>query len=140
DVLPTGITYKFKSQVYDLGAMMEFNFFNFGLGYSYKHLKRICPYLALGVGTTLASCNGKTAFAVNIPMGVGVKFKLKERLNLGFEFTMRKVFGDKIDGFDTDDFNHIPSSFLKNTDWYSTMMFTITYEFSKKCVQCHYVD
>lgn len=140
DVLPEGVTYKFNSQVYDLGAMMEFNFFNFGLGYNYKHLKRLSPYLALGIGTTLSSCNGTTAFAINIPMGVGVKFKLKERLNLGFDFTIRKVFGDKVDGFNAGDLTHINSSFLKNTDWYSTMMFTITYEFSKRCVKCHYVD
>lgn len=140
DVFPGGQQYKFNSQVYDLGAQMEFNFFNFGLGYTYKNLHRLSPYLVLGIGTTLAACDGKTAFSMNIPMGVGVKFKLKERLNLGFEFTMRKVFGDKVDNFSLDDLNGIKSSFMKNTDWYSLMMFSVTYEFGKKCVQCHYVD
>lgn len=140
DAFPGGVTYKFNSQLYNLGAGMEFNFFNYGLGYTYKRLHRLSPYLSLGIGTTLASCNGRSAFAITIPMGVGVKFKLKERINLGFEFTMHKVFGDKIDGFSLDDLNHIKSSPFKNTDWYSTMMFSITYEFSKRCKVCHYVD
>ncbi len=140
DVLPGGATYKFNSQVYDLGAQMEFNFFNFGLGYKYKKLHRLSPYLTLGIGTTLSSCDGITAFALNIPMGVGVKYKIKERLNVGFEFTMRKTFGDKVDGLNLGDLYNIKSSFVKNTDWYSLMMFSITYEFSKRCTQCHYVE
>ena len=119
---------------------MEFNFFNYGIGYTYKNLYRVTPYLVAGIGGTLSACDGKTAIAFSIPVGAGVKFKVKERLNLCFEFTMRKVFGDKVDNFSLDDLTGIKSSFMKNTDWYSLMMFSITYEFGKKCVQCHYVD
>ena len=140
DVFPGGVTHKFNSQVYDLGAQMEFNFFNYGIGYTYKNLYRVTAYLVADIGGTLSACDGKTSMALSIPMGAGVKFKVKERLNLGFEFTMRKVFGDKVDNFSLDDFTGIKSSFMKNTDWYSLMMFSITYEFGKKCVQCHYVD
>ena len=89
-------------------------------------------------GGTMATGSGISAFAVNVPMGIGVKFKLKERLNLGLEFTMRKSFGDKLDGLS--DLNGVKSSFAKNTDWYSFTMFTVTYEFSKRCKKCHYVD
>jgi opacity protein-like surface antigen len=101
-------------------------------------LKRITPYATLGLGGVYASASGKSSFTMNIPMGVGVKYKLKERLNLGFEFTMRKAFGDKLDGLS--DLNGVKSSFGKNTDWSSLAMFTITYEFSKRCRTCHYVD
>ena len=38
------------------------------------------------------------------------------------------------------DLNNISSSFLKNTDWYSQIAFSITYEFGKRCETCHYVD
>lgn len=140
DVFPGGESYKFNSQIYDLGAQVEFNFFNFGIGYTYKNLHRLTPYLTVGIGTTLASSGGHASFAMNLPVGVGVKYKLKERLNLGFEFTMRKVFGDKVDNFTLDDLNGIRSSLFKNTDWYSLMMFSITYEFGKKCKVCHYVE
>ncbi len=135
---PDGATYEFNSMLYDFGAQMEFNFFNFGIGSKYMNLKRITPYLTVGIGGTVASYDGGSSFAINLPMGVGVKYKWKERLNLGLEFTMRKGFGDRLDGLS--DLNGIKSSFAKNTDWYSVFMFTITYEFSKRCKVCHYVD
>lgn len=137
-VFASGEPYSFKSTLYDIGGQVEFNFFNFGIGSKYKNLKRLTPYLTLGLGATMASCSGTTAVAMNLPMGVGVKYKLKERLNIGAEFTMRKCFGDKIDGLT--DLNGIKSSFAKNTDWYSIIMVSITYEFSKRCRVCHYVD
>lgn len=135
---PDGQTYSFKSTLYDFGAQMEFNFFDYGMGASYLKLKRLTPYITLGLGGTVASSAGETSFAVNMPIGVGVKFKVKERLNVGLEFTMRKAFGDKLDGLS--DLNGVKSSFAKNTDWSSFTMFTVTYEFSKRCKKCHYVD
>lgn len=139
DKFPGGENYSFTSQIYDLGARFEFNFFNYGIGETYKRMRRWSPYLSLGVGATLAACEGNTAFAVNIPMGVGVKYKVMPRLNLGLEFSMTKVFGDNVDGEISDLYN-ISSSFLKNTDWYSQIAFSITYEFGKRCETCHYVD
>ncbi len=140
DVLPAGAQYEFKSQIYDLTARGEFNFFAYGIGETYKRLKRWSPYLTLGIGATLASCDGETAVALNIPMGFGVKYKLKQRLNLGLEFTMTKVFGDNVDGKKLSDLYMIKSSFLKNTDWHSMITFSITYEFGERCTTCHYVD
>jgi predicted porin len=140
NVLPEGKEYSFSSQVYDLGVRYEFNFFSYGIGETYKRLRRWSPYLTLGVGATLATCDGNNAFGVNIPMGAGIKYKLKERLNLGIEFTMTKVFNDHVDGRDLSDLTTIKSSFVKNNDWYSRFTIGITYEFGKRCETCHYVD
>jgi hypothetical protein len=71
-------------------------------------------------------------------MGVGVKYKLKPRWNLAAEFTMTKVFGDKVDGLS--DLTGIKSSFIKNTDWYSLLSVSISYEFGLRCATCHYVE
>lgn len=139
-VLPDGANYTFKSTVYDLGARVEFNFFSYGIGETYKRMRRWSPYLTLGIGATLATCDGNTAFGPNIPMGAGIKFKVKERLNLGVEFTMTKVFNDHVDGPNLSDLTGIKSSFIKNNDWYSRLNFSITYEFGKRCETCHYVD
>lgn len=135
---PGGETYQFDSQLYDLGAQFEFNFLNFGIGSKYMKLSRITPYLSLGMGLTLATNDRKNAFTVSIPMGVGVKYKIKERLNLGLEFTMRKTLSDNLDGLSN--LNGIERGFAKNTDWYSTTMVSITYEFGKRCRTCHYVE
>jgi hypothetical protein len=140
NVLPEGKEYSFSSQVYDLGARIEFNFFSYGIGETYKRLRRWTPYLVLGVGVTLASCDGNTAIGPNVPMGAGIKYKLKERLNLGLEFTMTKVFNDHVDGKELSDLTTIKSSFVKNNDWYSRLTIGITYEFGKRCETCHYVE
>lgn len=139
NVLPGGQQYKFKSWVYDLGAHFEFNFLNYGIGESYKKLHRLTPYLSLGLGVTLSSCDGSTFTAMNLPMGVGLKFKLKPRINLGMEFTMTKVFGDHVDG-KLSDLYLIKSSFLKNTDWYSMLSVSVSYEFGRRCVVCNRLD
>lgn len=139
DVLPGGASYSFKSTVYDLGGRIEFNFLPYGIGETYKKLRRWTPYLTLGLGATLAACGGEKNFGLNIPMGFGLKYKLRERLNLGAEFTMTKVFSDHVDGA-LADLQTIKSSFLKNTDWYSNISISLTYEFGKRCATCHYVD
>lgn len=139
DVLPGQAQYSFKSTAYDLGGRVEFNFFSYGIGESYKKLRRWSPYLTVGLGVTLATCEGESAFGVNIPMGAGIKYKLRERWNLGLEFTMTKVFSDHVDG-ELSDLYQIKSSFIKNTDWYSNISVSVTYEFGKRCSTCHYVD
>lgn len=139
DVLPGFASYSFKSTVYDLGGRIEFNFFSYGIGETYKKLRRWSPYLTLGLGLTVASCDGQSHAGFNIPMGAGIKYKIRERWNLGLEFTMTKVFSDHVDG-DLADLYMIKSSFLKNTDWYSNISISVTYEFGKRCPTCHYLD
>ena len=77
---------------------------------------------------------------MTIPMAIGVKYKVKPRLNLGLEFAMTKVIGDHADGAELSDLYLIKSSFIKNTDWYSTVLFSISYEFGERCVQCNRLD
>lgn len=150
DVLPgivnpeTGVTepafYSFGSQVYDLSVRGEFNFFAYGIGETYKRLRRWSPYLTVGVGVSLATTGGKTYAAPVIPMGFGVKYKLAERWNLGLEFTMTKAFNDHYDSAELADLNQIKTAFYKSTDWYSRLTIGVSYEFGKRCETCHYVD
>lgn len=140
NVLPEGEHYDFTSQVYDLGFRGEFNFFSYGISETYKRLRRWSPYLALGIGLSMASADGNTAIAPSVPMAVGVRYKLKERVNLFGEFSMTKVFSDHVDGKDIADINHIKTDFYKNTDWFSRFVVGITFEFGKRCETCHYVD
>lgn len=140
NVLPGGAVYDFRSTLYDLQARGEFNFFSYGIGESYKKLSRVTPYLAFGLGISMASCEGKTFTAMTIPMAFGLKYKVRPRLNLGLEFAMTKVLGDHADGPDLSDLYLIKSSFIKNTDWYSTLRLSISYEFGERCVECHRLD
>lgn len=140
NVLPDGAGYSFKSMVYSLEARAEFNFLPYGMGETYKKLRRWSPYLTVGVGACLSSSEGCTAVAPSIPMGVGVKFKAKPRLNLIAEFTMTKTFSDKVDGPHLGDLTGIATKFFKDTDWYSRLTVGITWEFGERCEKCNYVD
>ena len=140
NVLPDGKQFKFSTMFYELGEMAEFNFFAYGMGESYRKLKRFSPYITAGLSATLWTVDGHTYAGFTLPFGLGVKFKVNKRLNLGLEFLMKKVFSDRLDGDNLADPYSIKSSFAKNTDWYSTLTFTISYEFSKRCEVCHYKD
>ena len=140
NVLPDGQNYKFTTTFYELGEMVEFHFFNYGMGEQYRKLKRITPYITAGVGVTAWSVDKKFGAAFTIPLGIGVKYKPALRWNLGLEFLMKKTFSDRLDGASLADPLGIKSEFMKNTDWYSTLTFTISYEFSKRCAVCHYKD
>ncbi len=135
---PDGANYTFTSNMIDVGFTAEFNFLNFGRGPAYKKLKPISPYMVAGVGFVFAMCKGHNQASFTIPVGIGVKYKYKDRWNLGFEFTMRKEFSDRIDGLS--DLFDIKHSFGKNTDWYSFAMFTVSYEFGKRCITCNYIE
>ena len=135
---PEGLNYSNSSNLIDLGLTAEFNFLSFGRGPAYKKYKPISPYMVAGVGFVFAMNNGHNQASFTIPIGIGVKYKFKDRWNLGFEFTMRKEFSDRIDGYS--DLFGIKHSFAKNTDWYSFAMFTASYEFGKRCIKCNYIQ
>lgn len=140
DVLPDAAQFKFSTTFYELCEMFEFNFLNFGIGERYRNLKRFTPYITAGLGATLWTSGGYLGAAFTIPLGIGAKFKLNRRLNLGLEFLMKKTFADKLDGENLSDPHIIKSGFAKNTDWYSTFSVTLSYEFSKRCATCNYKE
>lgn len=140
DVLPDNASYSFSTTLFELSESFEFNFFNFGIGETYRKLRRWSPYITAGLGVGVWQTGGATSASLLIPLGAGVKFKVTKRLNLGFEFLMKKVFSDRVDGAELSDPYGIKSSFAKNTDWYSTMSLTVSYEFGQRCAACNYKD
>lgn len=140
NVFPSGESYKFSTTFYELGETVEFHFFEYGMGEYYRKLKRWTPYIAAGLSATMWGVDGHTYAGFTIPLGVGFKFKPSRRLNLGLEFLMKKTFSDRLDGDNLRDPLMIKSAFAKNTDWYSTLTLTISYEFSKRCAVCHYKE
>lgn len=140
NLFPSENTYKFSTIFYELSELAEFNFFSYGMGETYRHLKRWTPYITGGLGVTAWKVADYFGAAFIIPFGIGVRYKPSLRFNIGLEFLMKKVFTDRLDGPDLHDPVGIKSSFMKNTDWYSTLTFSISYEFSKRCATCNYKD
>lgn len=138
--IPTQVS--FSRNVMDLGAQFELNFWGFGTGVGYKGNSRITPYILAGVGVTLGMGDGAgVCGGMNIPVGLGVKYKLRPRINLGFEWTMRFSTTDKLDatpeGTQLNDPYGVKSGMFKNKDSYSFAMFYITYDMFPKYRKCN---
>lgn len=126
----------------DLGAQYELHFFAYGDGSGYKQSHRLAPYLLAGVGMTYAPAPAKHVFTANIPVGVGLKWKVAPRLNLGCELTYRFSFSDNLDVTREtspilNDPYGIDSGFLKNKDSYSFLSIFVTYDLSPKYRKCN---
>ena len=133
---PMTNVYDFKSNVADVGLRLEYNFWPFGTGFEYRGAKRLTPYVAIGLGMTIAKAEGKSATGVNMPIGVGVKYKLADRLNLAAEWAMHITTNDKLDGI-ADPYGIKSSGLFKNTDCYSHLRLSLSYDLWAKCRTCH---
>jgi len=129
----------FNSTLMDLGLSFEYNFWPYGTGREYRGAKRLTPFVFLGIGGTYAKTGDESVFTANVPIGVGVKYKLGRRLNLGLEWAAHFSLSDKLDGV-ADPYGIESSGLFKNTDCYSMLKFTITYSFMPKCKICNKDD
>lgn len=78
----------------------------------------------------------KNVFAANVPLGIGAKYKVNERLNVGLAWTFHFSLSDELDGV-KDPYRVKSSGIFKNTDCYSTIAVSVTYSFSAKCKTCN---
>ncbi len=130
--------YKFDNSLADLTATYEYNFWPYGTGRDYRGAKRLTPYMSIGLGATFVKAD-KSVFTACLPLGVGVKYKLADRLNLGVEWSIHFSLSDKLDGM-PDPYTIKSSGLFKNTDCFSALQATITYSFMAKCRTCHNED
>jgi hypothetical protein len=110
----------FHSDIFELGAGVEFNYFPFQLGHErYKGTAYILAELAVfrmnpktmyngnevelrplgteGQGSSLNSKKHYSLTQISIPLGVGAKLSLSDRIGLNFEIGIRKTFTDYLD-------------------------------------------
>jgi len=114
----------FNSNIWELALQGDFNFFKFVPGDPYHSFT---PYITLGVGAftydPYAYINGKKEFlrplgtegqligyngrkpystlAMCIPLGVGIKYNISDRMNFSFEITHRFTTTDYLDDVST---------------------------------------
>ncbi len=114
----------FKSQITELSATVEFNFFPFlkglkpnqftpfvftGLGFFRFNPKteyngrtyELAKYNTEGQGITKDAPSEYSLYQPSIPMGGGLKLRLAKRLNLGFRVGYRATFFDFLDDVST---------------------------------------
>ncbi len=129
--------YSFNRNLLDVSLVFEYNFWPYGTGRDYRGAKRLTPYIYGGIGATSASGGGsKSVFTANVPIGLGVKYKLNERMNLGLDWGIHFSLSDELDGV-KDPYQVKSSGMFKNTDCYSMLQLTLTYSFMAKCRTCN---
>lgn len=133
---PEKLVHDFNNTLVDGTVSFEYNFWPYGTGRDFKGAQRLTPFVFLGVGGTYVKAPSKGVFALNVPIGVGVKYKAAKRVNLGLEWAMHISGSDKLDGV-TDPYMIKSSGLFKNTDCYHVLQFTVTYSFAEKCRTCH---
>lgn len=131
--------YSFDRSLTDVSVTYEYNFWPYGTGRDYRGAKRLTPFIFGGIGATYVSGGEKKVFTANVPIGLGIKYKLKERLNVGLEWSMHFSLSDELDGM-ADPYGIKSSGAFKNTDCYSGLMLTLTYSFKSKCRTCNNDD
>lgn len=131
--------YSFDRSLTDISVTYEYNFWPYGTGRDYRGAKRLTPFVFGGIGATYVPGGEKKVFTANVPIGLGIKYKLKERLNVGLEWSMHFSLSDELDGM-ADPYGIKSSGAFKNTDCYSGLMLTLTYSFKSKCRTCNNDD
>ena len=149
----------FSTALTDFSVRYEYNFFPFGTGKEYLGARRLTPFIAFGAGLTfggkpdvkggvapvegddelplpVAQLATGSVIAFEMPIGLGVKYKLKDRLNLTAEWMMHFSGSDKLDGV-KDPYGIKSSGIFKNTDCYTTLQVALTYDLWAKCKTCH---
>lgn len=129
-------TLAFSNTVIDAGLRFEYNFWPYGTGREYFGARRFTPFIAIGLGLTYAKTGDGSVVTGNLPIGVGVKYKMGTRLNIALEWVMHFSLSDKLDGVD-DPYGIDSNGIFKNTDSYSMLQLSVTYDIWAKCKTCH---
>lgn len=122
---------EFHATVKDICALVEFNFRSFMVS-KVEHSSFWSPYIFTGVGF-LGTGEDK---AVNIPLGVGIKFNVYKQVSCGIEWSARKMFTDGFDGL-KDPWKTGETNFLFNKDWFFVAGVTVSYRFPMN-PECHF--
>lgn len=138
---PTYVTepYDFNNTLVDVSLTYEYNFWPYGTGREYRGAKRLTPFIFAGIGATYVTGGGNNTFTANLPLGLGVKYKIGPRLNAGLEWAVHFSLSDNLDGAKAP-YGIESSGLFKNTDCYSALQLTLTYSFMPKCRTCHNED
>lgn len=133
---PYNTPLEFKSTLTDFSLRYEYNFWAFGTGKEYRGAKPLAPFITMGLGLSFAKPdNAASTVGGQMMIGLGAKYKLGDRWNLAAEWVMHFTGSDKLDGM-ADPYGINSEGLFKNTDCYSVLALTVTYDLWAKCKAC----
>lgn len=132
-------TVSFSNTLIDASVKFEYNFWPYGTGREYRGAVRFTPYITVGLGFTHSDTPKGGVFAMQVPLGLGLKYKVATRLNLSLEWVMHFTTSDKLENVD-EPYGIKSSGMFKNTDCYSVLQVSLTYDILAKCKVCNNDD
>lgn len=135
----------FSTSLTTFDVRFEYNFWAYGTGREYRGARPLAPFITMGLGLSFASATAtpqsgdsfnEKPVAFEMPLGLGVKYKVADRMNLTAEWTMHLTGSDRLDAV-RDPYGIESSGLFKNTDCYSVLLVSLTYDLWAKCKTCH---
>ena len=148
----------FRSRVYDLHLISEFNFVEYRIGHE-KHYMTLFVFGGIGGYyfnpqsnsngdyENLAEKNNEgvhySKIQISVPFGVGFKWNATEKMGLAFEWGPRKLFTDYLDdvsgryllGGQNSNLGYMRGN-PRNKDWYFFYGFSMSFKL-RKSRECH---
>ncbi len=127
-----GSQQSFKNPFFFTSAHIEFNFFSYDRYDVTLESSTINPYILGGLG--IVSYQSATPV---LSGGLGIKFKLSDRLDLNCQWTMNKAFADDLEG--VEQFNNpytLNKSPFLNNDYFSVLSISLTFAFYTQRCPC----
>jgi len=117
----------------DFSLLYTFNFWNYGAKRYQENASNLTPYMFFGLGTAMYNFQAGL-FGMNVPFGLGVKYKFAGRWNVGASWTMHKLLVDNFDN--VNDPYRLNAGVFNNKDWFSTFGIFLSYDFLEICAPC----
>ncbi len=125
-------SYSFEPHFLDVGIHLEYYFFPYNTSG-----RKYIPYLLGGMGVTLSPPEHNRLTALNVPFGMGLKYKINDRFNLGLEISFKKFFTAW--NKEVGKWSAIRNGLLKNRDCITLLNITISRNINIRRQNCNIV-
>jgi hypothetical protein len=121
----------FRTFFFDLDAKIEFGFLPYN-PFGGRGRQRFSPYFALGAGIFYS----KNKPHLQLPLALGVKYRIAYRWTLGLEWVVAKTFVDDIDNWEN--IRSPEASWFLNNDWVTYFGIHLVYQLfdDRVCKDC----
>lgn len=136
---------EFENSINEIGLGIEFSFWDFDL---HDVKDKFAPYLYTGlhyasfkklyfIGNQLNEESGSKS-TLGIPITLGFKLRLAEKIIVSAEVSAKKTFSDNLDGSNPDNGGFRSFGNIYNKDWYVFTGVMLTYTFGKRPCFCNF--
>jgi len=132
--------HSFQTELNEFSMQWEINFLPYLIGNMSEDF--ITAFVSSGANLMIAPMETPDfKEMISIPLTLGVKANMSDRLSVGAEWTYRKCFSDYLDQLNNSEINSYikiyQKSYTTSKDWYSFAAVFLLFRLSKDSYRCH---